>query len=939
MSSLTSSSVVDQAGPDPRRLLAPRQAPPHPVRTARRVKALGRRSDATYSGRMRRLTPALIALTTALFSLAACGDEDADQVVDTATDTTSADIAAADTAAPPSPLYLRKADVAEDLVTGAVDFAQVGGAWLLGNDRARFTIQDVGVGAVYHLYGGSLIGADVIRPDGVAGANALRELFPVVDFRVLAPDRAVVVDDGAAGERAILRFEGQLAASRIVGVLDAVAGDAAFDVAVEYEVRPGEPYLRLRTIITNPTDNVHTITSGDFMIASKRLQPFAPGLGFITSDTVGSVRYLAFAGEEVSYAYVYPATGEVMVPAVFNAGTVSLLDTQLRLTPGDSVTIERLVVVGDGHLATVAEQAEVALAGEIGRVSGVVRTDAGEALAGVKVTALVVPDGGGEAAHAANQAVTDAAGVYAMTLPVGAYQLVAHGDHRAPSAPADARVAADGNVALDLTVARPAVVSVAVTGDGPRPDDDGTFPVRVAYRPLDADLYDGRLGDTADEDRWGGGWRVRHLGAGLDTFTVAPGRYEVVLSHGPEYEPVRLPDVTLADGAELTGHLVRAVEAAGWMGCDFHQHTIGSLDAKTTFEARVRENLGLGVECFATSEHDNTKDLGPVIAALGASSALYSLVGDEISVNGTGHFNSYPLPIDPDDPLALVGVQLWAGMTIPELFARLRALEGERVIQVNHPRSGSFDGYFSHLGLDPWDLATERDALPDDWDAVEVNADLGHSSDFTPEGWAALRERGPSDVPVMADWFGLLNDGRAVCGVANADCHDPGDDCGNPRTYLRIGDDPAALDDDAVVAAVKAQHAVGSRGIFLTVTADGEARMGMTELVDGAGAVELRIVAEAPSFVTVDRVEVYANGVFLEERAATAPTGDAIVWVDETLSVDRTEDTWFVVVARGGGATSPMFSGTPFAFTNPVYVDFDGDGVFTPPGPVPLPGQ
>ena len=117
---------------------------------------------------------------------------------------------------------------------------------------------------------------------------------------------------------------------------------------------------------------------------------------------------------------------------------------------------------------------------------------------------------------------------------------------------------------------------------------------------------------------------------------------------------------------------------------------------------KLRENLSAGLGCAAITDHDNVTDLAPVVLDLGAQDAFHSMIGNEVSVNGIGHFNAYPLPLDPADPYALVGVKLWVGRTIAELFTELAALETQPVIQVNHPRDGIFKGYLSTLRYDAW---------------------------------------------------------------------------------------------------------------------------------------------------------------------------------------------------------------------------------------------
>lgn len=879
----------------------------------------------------RTVTPALIALVFTL--VAACGDSGTTaDVSDTAADTGPDDaVDAADTAQPPSTVYARLATTAGDLVGGPVPFGQVDHAWVLGNSRVRFMVQDKGISTVFHLYGGSLLGADLARPDGEADASVLRELFTVVDFRVVDPRSVTVVADGSDGEAAILRVSGGLAPSKIIDVLDLIAGSAPVTVDVEYEVRADEPFLRMRTIIGNPTDAGLQIGGvGDFLVAGKQVTLFAPGVGFAINGGIGGVDYLASRGDEVSYGYVVLGGEGLTAPVAENSGTFAMLAPSLDIPAGGSISLERLLVVGDGSLASVVDIADRLLESAVGTLHGTVKDPAGQPVAGALVTALPVP-ASGVPKLARNQARTAPDGTWSLGVPAGDYHLIASGGERRPSAPVPVTVTAGNDDAVALELAPPTTLTVTATGDGPQPGA-GTFPVKVMLRPLGDDVVDWRLGDVGRTS----GRIIEWLGPERDTVTVAPGRYDVTISHGPQYDLVTYEDLDLTTDATLTPSFARKVDAAGWLGCDFHQHTIGSLDAATLFPDRVRENLAEGLGCFATTEHDNIIDLAPLVAAFGAEDAIHSVVSDEISVNGIGHFNAYPIPLDPADPYALTGVKLFADLGIPELFARLRALDGERVLQINHPRSDNLKGYFSNLELDPWALTTAERPVPADWDAVEVNAEIGDPSDFTPAGWQALRTRAPDSVPVMADWFGLLNSGRAVCGVANSDCHDPGDGCGWPRTYLRAGDDPGLLTDDDIVHAVKGQHAVGSRGIWLTVTANGEARMGHAELVDGASAVALRAVAQAPAWVTVTQVELYANGLFVESRAATAPTGADTTWLDTTFDVTPTRDTWYVVVARGPSPAQPVFGGGAFAFTNPVYVDVDGGG-FTAPGPVPAP--
>ena len=119
------------------------------------------------------------------------------------------------------------------------------------------------------------------------------------------------------------------------------------------------------------------------------------------------------------------------------------------------------------------------------------------------------------------------------------------------------------------------------------------------------------------------------------------------------------------------------------------------------------------------------------------------------------------------------------------------------------------------------------------------------------------------------------------------------------------------------------------------------------------GDVTVDLTVTAASWVDVSRMEVYANGrplhlievagVLLENEI---PEDTDPLWVPIPLpnttptDVERLRtmvhlypkvDTWYVFLVRGGQNLTPVGMGTPYAYTNPLYVDADGDGVFTPP--------
>jgi hypothetical protein len=247
-------------------------------------------------------------------------------------------------------------------------------------------------------------------------------------------------------------------------------------------------------------------------------------------------------------------------------------------------------------------------------------------------------------------------------------------------------------------------------------------------------------------------------------------------------------------------------------------------------------------------------------------------------------------------------------------------------------------GYFTSLGYNPWSGDAKQGSLANDFDGIEVNAELGDAAAFTVAGWQAWAANPTQSTPVLADWFGFLNRGVTACAIGNSDSHDVGDDAGYPRTYLKLttGDDPGAATDAAIVDAIARQHAVVARGAFLKVATDAALVMGHTEPVTGAGPHTLHVTAQTAPWLSLDTVELYANGLLVASRPTTAPADGGAVWFDDAFEVSPAVDTWYVVLTRGSASGWPVFGGSPFAFTNPIYVDVAGDG-FDAPGPVALP--
>lgn len=199
--------------------------------------------------------------------------------------------------------------------------------------------------------------------------------------------------------------------------------------------------------------------------------------------------------------------------------------------------------------------------------------------------------------------------------------------------------------------------------------------------------------------------------------------------------------------------------------------------------------------------------------------------------------------------------------------------------------------------------------------------------------------------------------------TGNSDSHRAEfDDPGYPRNYFWVGhDDPARMTPQELTDAIKSHHNIVTNGPFVTMTINGEP-IG-SELTATDGDVEIELTVREPTWIVTNRYRLIANGEVVKE--GTIATEDH-EWKEKfSLTINR--DTWFVVEVEGDQSMFPMlapaeippfdlqsaigslagpfgfgggveglepeltFQVTPFAFTNPIWVVQDGDGVFSPP--------
>jgi hypothetical protein len=833
------------------------------------------------------------------------------------------------------------------------------GDWLLGNDRIRYYIDDVGNANGIAPTGGTLID---ILPEGqtVDHFNQLASIFFLEQGNFLAYD---AIETGQEDGSAWIEVRGTIRGGPqgdFGGVLEATT---------RYELRRCETALRIWTDVTNVSDapvsgGLGTVVTDTILWGTRGMQPFcaAEGQGyacpgFDAANPLGSVAELPYLGAaaplEGPFSLAIVALNQPNLFGV-NDEQVSAVGASdalgAALSAGGTRTYGRALLVSTTR-NDVASASDLAFAGRA-RCAG---QEVGTACLAVDAGMLPFPagdprnggvlfyQGGQDDPHDPETRVamthsrfSETGGLSAL-LPVGTYywELTGPGggvSHGGPlevtaggDACTDAGVAAAANLSIELVdgtgAAIPGRVIVRGTGDTP---DPVMGPARGGSPALNVALVD----ETGLVDLW-----------------LVPGTYHVFATAGLEHSLAEA-DVTLdAAGADLRLTVDRVLDTPGWLSADMHVHSVLSFDSSLPLDDRVLAYVAEGVDVVVATEHDVVGDYGPTIAALGYDGRIVGIPGLESTGNvisgdfphTIGHHNAWPLDPDPAAPRA--GAPPDEGIDIETLYERLRGA-GAEIVQLNHGRSSTVGSlWLGWLDACEFDPTQPVDAAP--------GCDLGR--------WDLMEVMNGSSVPTnqanRGDWFSLLSQLPFIPGTANSDSHKMVlEEAGYPRNYVAMNDDLATFDVATFDEAVAAGRMFGTNGPILEVQAWSSARPGEPQgpggllRVDDGDTLVLGVRVRAVPWIPVDELVVTANGVEIANETALAV--DEVVRFDGEIDLGPiAEDTWIVVEAgtpwpADGGdppaSPEPLASvapGTvPHAFTNPIFVSGDGDDAFTPPG-------
>lgn len=916
------------------------------------------------------------------------------------------------------------------------------GDYLLENDRIRVVVQDLqrnlfGIGQ----FGGQIIDADLNRGNPALERDNFEEWSTAINVENTAHYTALtIINDGSDGQAAVLRATGPDDLLDFINASSVLAGfgivlkpavndrDLPVEVQTDYVLEPGTNWVRVRTTVVNVGATPLEMFFGDFLNGSGQVHLFQPAYGFggplatasCPATAPNPCNFIAYGGYKnatgVSYGYVHDKPGSssfttagVTVPLLGAEVTQALINQNVEPTdfdlapagnPGDSFTIDRWFVVGDGSVSSISDARNQIQGIATGTLEGTV-TLGGNPVAGAEVTIqgslADSPQNGAlwlaTSRNIVTSALTDAAGQYRLTLAPGNYTVAANRDG-APfegggSTPVDHPVTVTAFATTTQAIALPATgaIRVVATDELSQP-----IPVRASIVGFDPSrsprntqsVFFGIINNnTSVFSDLGSDGMPFGLATSIfidpsgDSGDVAiePGTYQVVVSRGLEYS-TDAQTVVVNAGATTTvnAEIARVTDSAGYIGSDFHVHSIESPDSQIARRDRVVTLLAEGLDFFTPTDHDIRTSYAPDIALIpGASSLLGTVPGAEMTTFDYAHFNGWPLTVDPS--LVNGGSVDFCGaapagqdfpsfgnycLTPAQIIAAAHADPGVDTVQINH--------IHSHFGLDGNSgLAIDTGATPPQsavpgaarrLDPLITNYFTGTFDAL--EVWIG-DDRGQVYTNFLGqnsgDWFNLLNQGYRRTGVADSDTHQrTTGQSGIPRTYVASPTDaPGALAaiGDTLSQNVNDGRAFGSNGPIVRVrvlaastTQEGRLDLGYpTEIATSNGEVEVEVDVQSPVWAEFDRIELYVNstttcsatsresgaGMITLKRYAIAPDEVQTAPLDFAVSpvvvapghsrleastsftlTGLTQDVWIVAMVKGtDGVSKPLFPVVP----------------------------
>lgn len=759
------------------------------------------------------------------------------------------------------------------------------GDWKIYNNKVAFVIHGMRPSQNWSTSTGHIIDASTVKPDGKADDDHLEEVFSIVSLLRVAQATSIrVVQAGGEDQDAIIEV---VAKDAGVPIVDSVlrTRNIGGDITIRYTLKPEASYLEVSTELKNDNRD-RAIDLGDGVLFGDRTTWISSIVGYKVDDSQNKpLTWFAALGKNVSYMLTHGDPSKTMLVPLTQAAVYPLLGG-LAADDGKPATYTRHFFVGNGSLEPLLSDWRTLHKKDAGKTLTVsVKGVASDSPARVSVL--------NDKKVAVTQASVTKDGDVTFGLPDGTYtvEVTAEGQAKASQ-----EVAAGSKATLTLEPR--GTLTIALTQKGLDGSDLGFIPARVELRSKA--LFK----------------RVDYI-ANEQPIWLPAGTYNLLIAKGLTHEVVQ-KEVTIESGktTKLTESIAMGVDTSGYISTDMHLHSSPSIDSELPLEKRISALAAEGVNFAVSSDHDTWTDYSPIVEKLKLTKWLKTAIGQEVSPFGF-HTNAYPLkklPKDENKYFAAVwsaykGGEFQRLLEAPEIWAELRKRYDAQLIQINHPRRSQ--ALLSLIDYDPKKgiKAVKEGKIDKNWDILEIY-NGNDRDDFVNK--------------TLPDYFSFLNQGWYKTAVGNSDSHGEGSRPGLARSLVMSSQSEGTkIDVDEITKNLKDNKVIVYAGPMI--------RMSTTE-GDGPGQrikkakTELTIEVQAPTWMTVSFVKLYANGQLQETYPVTE--SKERVRFKKTITLEPKKDTWYIIMAGDDAkGMTPVYPGTkPLTMTNPIYLDVDGNG-------------
>ncbi len=718
------------------------------------------------------------------------------------------------------------------------------------------------------------------------------------------------------------------------------------EVDTRYEMKAIWPGVLATTTLTNRSEEDVTLpVMGDY-VGWGFMIPFTSGSGWTKESGIVQDCEFVYARSFDSYIMIMPVEG--LFDFKKNASySTFIYDENVKLGPGESRSYQRWILTGEDDPSKLYSFVlKEKMPGEHGFLAGRVEeevfvkgyeTKTTKYVEGAEVRIEVIKrdDLPKEYRYKPYMiAVTDKNGEYRVALPPGEYAARAYTPSRISQQNRVGRkVIANSITPAMLTVSEASKVQFEIRDSG----SGELIPGKVSFVPLRGTTTPdfGPPGSLASGN-------VVYTKSGSGQIEVPKGNYRVVASHGNEYHTdekrLRLNE---AEVSKVVFELDRAFETPGWISADIGVMTDRSPHSRVSPADRIATAMAEGLDWIVTTDTNTVTDLQPVIDSLGLQGEIRASPGIRITPTlekDRGEYILFPLDMCAGD-ISFEIESLLELKSAESMISALNDICPEGVLVASRaifPEVGLMGalGYDFQQGIAPEEIAFDPEV-----DAFQIV-----------EG-----KRQFLATPSLQSWYHLLANDYWMTPVANSlSAGTIQEEPGYPRLYIRSeNDNPSQLDPAELADAIIEGRVQITNGPFMDLKVNGEEIGSIITDTDGEIDIELQVFS--PNWANVADVAINTNGFFARKFILPAgsydPKAERVYPApdeDEKMSFNLTirEDTILVVELRGDPALPqdpvnpfvlPDFTQRgnngqrTFALNAPIYIDFDGDGLVTPP--------